>query len=134
MSPRTIFISRLFGLYSLIMAVFMLGGKQALLDFMAAMGGNGPLPLVLGLMATIGGLALVLVHNIWSGGALPVVVTLLNWSILARGLGLLWLSGSAEARAAYYAAFHVGDYYPVYVVITAALGAYLTWGGFKRSA
>jgi len=37
-------------------------------------------------------------HNIWSGGALPVVVTLLGWLIAIRGAGLLALSPDAVIK------------------------------------
>jgi hypothetical protein len=34
-----------------------------------------------GMVATSAGLAVVLAHNIWNGGALPVVVTLVGWAV-----------------------------------------------------
>jgi hypothetical protein len=46
-----------------------------------------------------------------SGGALPVVVTLVGWLILAKGLLLLFLTPEA----------HPG-----------AIGIYLTWAGSPR--
>jgi hypothetical protein len=36
-------------------------------------------------------------HNVWSGGALPVVVTLVGWVALIKGLLLLFLSPEAAA-------------------------------------
>jgi hypothetical protein len=30
-------------------------------------------------MGLLGGLAMVLAHNVWSGGPLPVIVTLIGW-------------------------------------------------------
>jgi hypothetical protein len=44
---------------------------------------------VLGLAA---GLAMVLGHNIWLGGVLPVVITALGWLMTIRGAALLALS------------------------------------------
>jgi hypothetical protein len=35
------------------------------------------------------GLAIILGHNVWSGGTLPVIVTLVGWLIFAKGLVLL---------------------------------------------
>jgi hypothetical protein len=32
------------------------------------------------------GFAMIIGHNVWSGGALPITVTLVGWLILARGL------------------------------------------------
>jgi hypothetical protein len=44
------------------------------------------------------GLAIVIGHNVWSGGALPVIVTLFGWIILIRGVVLLFPSPSAKIR------------------------------------
>jgi hypothetical protein len=43
------------------------------------------------------GVLIILGHNVWSGGALPVVVTLVGWSILAKGLLLLCVAPEALA-------------------------------------
>ena len=37
------------------------------------------------------GLAMVVGHNVWSGGALPVVVTLVGWWTAIKSLALLIL-------------------------------------------
>ena len=37
-------------------------------------------------------------HNIWSGGALPVVITLIGWLMAIRGAGLLALSPDATIK------------------------------------
>jgi hypothetical protein len=42
--------------------------------------------------------AVVLGHNIWSGGALPVVVTPIRWLMAIRGAVLLALSSSATMK------------------------------------
>ena len=43
---------------------------------------NPPLLLIVGMIGLIAGLAIVLGHNVWYGGMLPVVVTLVGWLIL----------------------------------------------------
>ena len=47
---------------------------------------------------------MVLGHNVWSGGALPVVVTLVGWLILAKGLLPLYLP--PETLTGMYAGIH----------------------------
>jgi hypothetical protein len=47
--------------------------------------------LVLGVSTLAAGLAMVLAHNIWSGDALAVIVTLMGWLTLALIKGLLFL-------------------------------------------
>ena len=51
-------------------------------------------------LTTATGLAIVLGHNVWSGGALAVVVTLFGWAALLKGVSLL-LVPSAQMAAAY---------------------------------
>jgi hypothetical protein len=79
MPARTIFLARLIGLFALIQATAMIVHKEAIVDAMNGVMGNRPLLLVLGLVALAAGLAMVLAHNVWSGGVLPVVVTLIGW-------------------------------------------------------
>src|SRR5690349_12110922 len=97
-SPRTIFLSRLIGLFSILNALSLLVHKRSVLDTASTLVRDRPLLLILGLITLIGGLAMVLAHNVWSGGALPVVVTLVGWVILIRGLILVFLSPQAVVR------------------------------------
>ena len=74
MSPRTRFISRLLGFYSLFVSLAMVSHKHATAEMVMALIRDQPLLFVLGVMTVLAGLAMVLAHNIWSGGALPVIV------------------------------------------------------------
>ena len=53
--------------------------------------------LILGVITLAAGLAMVLAHNIWSGGALVVVVTLVGWMALIKSLSFLFLPPEVEA-------------------------------------
>src|ERR1039458_2714203 len=74
MSPRTRFISRILGFYSLFVSLAMVSHKHATAEMVMALIRDQPLLFVLGVMTVLAGLAMVLAHNIWSGGALPVIV------------------------------------------------------------
>jgi len=74
---------------------------------------------------------MVLAHNVWSGGALPVVVTLFGWILLIRGALLLFLP--PEAVAGMMDSFHFEQLFYVYAGITLVLGLYLTYGGFSAT-
>jgi hypothetical protein len=50
------------------------------------------------MLGTAAGLAIVLGHQVWSGGVLPVLVTAIGWVVLIRGTILLFLSQRATAR------------------------------------
>jgi uncharacterized membrane protein len=131
MPARTIFLARLIGLFALIQAAAMILHKEAMVDAMNGVMGNRPLLLVLGLIALAAGLAMVLAHNVWSGGALPVVVTLIGWIVLIRGVLILLLPADALARL--FEAVRFGRMFYVYAALALVLGVYLTWAGFRRS-
>ena len=50
---------------------------------------DGPVMLVYASFSLAAGLAIILGHNVWSGGTLPVIVTLVGWLIFAKVLALL---------------------------------------------
>jgi hypothetical protein len=91
-----------------------------------------PLLYIAGLLGMTAGLAIVLAHNVWSGGALPILVTLFGWASLIKGVLLLALSPETESRV-----FIVGlgfDQHPnVYAAFLLALGTYLAYAGFSSS-
>jgi hypothetical protein len=131
MPARTAFISKLIGLYVLIFGVAMLANRPATIAGVGALLRDPGLVLLSGIFALSVGLAIVLAHNVWSGGALPVVVTAIGWLSILKGLVLLFLS--QDALAGYVQAVHFEQSYYVYALVTLALGAYLTYGGFKMS-
>jgi len=75
MSPRTLFLSKLIGLYCILAALSMMTRRQATLETVTALLQNPSMMLILGVITLAAGLAMVLAHKIWSGGALVVVVT-----------------------------------------------------------
>ena len=132
MSPRTIFLSRLFGLYCLIVVPAMVLNKEATVAKVTALMQDPPVMLVLGVFTLIAGLAMVLGHNVWSGGAAPVLVTLLGWSTLAKGALFLFLPPGLEPRF-FLEQLHYAQLFYLYMAITLALGLYLTYAGFAAA-
>jgi hypothetical protein len=131
MSSRTIFLSRLLGLFLLAVSLSLFLRRPELLVVMSALIQNAPLLLILSMAALAAGLAIVLSHNIWSGGALPVVVTLFGWIILLRGLLLLILPHETIVRLFEMSRF--ADLFYLYTAIPLILGVYLTYAGFTAS-
>jgi len=126
--PLTIFLARLIGLYCLLFGLAMVVRKEAMLEMVAALIRNGPVLLIIEVIGVTAGLAIVLGHNVWSGGALPIVVTLLGWIILIRGVVLLFLSPQGKVR--FFEMFRFAELFYLYVGITLVLGLYLTFAGF----
>jgi hypothetical protein len=133
MSSRTLFLSRLLGLYCIVMALSMFLRGQAMADTVTSMLGNAALMLVLGIVVVIAGLAMVLTHNIWSGGTLTVLVTLAGWIALIKGT-LFLIVPPASSGAFFLNGFHYQQLFYVYAAIALIVGLYLTYGGFRSAS
>jgi len=133
MPDRTAFLARLIGLYCLIAALVMALERDSWLAAVTALTSSAALMLLLGLLLIGAGLALVLSHNVWSGGALPVAVTVIGWLTLAKGL-VFWLLPPGAAADLYLTRLHYAGLYYVYCALAFAIGLYLTAAGFRRRA
>lgn len=129
MSALTRFLSRLIGLFLILVALSLAARRQATVETLTALTHNPPLLLTLGVVFLCAGLAIVLGHNVWSGGVLPVIITLIGWITLIRGLLLLFLA--PETLAELLETVHLDRLFYLYTAITFLLGAYLTYGGFR---
>jgi hypothetical protein len=133
MSSRTIFLSKLIGLYCILVALSMIVHKEAALDSVTALLHDMPIMLVLGVFTLAAGLAMVLAHNIWSGGTLAIVVTLVGWLTPIKGLLFLCLPPGVEAKF-FLAGLHYRELFYVYMSISPGIGLYLTYGGFSSAS
>jgi hypothetical protein len=129
MSSRTIFLSRLIGLYCIVIALSMMTRRQATVETVTALLQNSPMMLIVGIITLAAGLAVVLAHNIWSGSALVVVVTLVGWITLTKSLLFLFLPPEVEAGL-FLGQLHCQPLFYVYGAFSLVLGVYLTYGGF----
>jgi putative exporter of polyketide antibiotics len=130
MSPRTVFLSKLIGLYCILIGLSMMTCGQATVETVTAILQNSAMTLILGVITLAAGLAMVLAHNIWSGGALTVIVTLVGWMALTKSLFFLFLPHEMEAEL-FLGQLHYRGFFYVYAAISLVLGVYLTYGGFK---
>jgi hypothetical protein len=133
MSSRTTFLSKLIGLYLVLISLSMLTHKQATVETMISLTHNPPVLYVVGVIAVAAGLAMVLGHNLWSAGILPLLVTLTGWLLLTKSLLLLFLSPEA-VYGLLLAATHFGQFFYLYGVFVLILGLCLTYGGFRPAA
>jgi hypothetical protein len=72
---------------------------------------------------------MVLSHNVWTGGASALPVTVVGWITLT----FLFLPPAVEADLLL-GKPHYQQYYYVFVCISLVLGIYLTYNGFARRA
>jgi hypothetical protein len=129
MSQRTIFLARLFGLFLLIGSVWMLADEPDLRASVRAVVNDRAATLVLSLICVASGLAVVLGHQIWSGGIAPVLVTLVGWLLLARGLVLLFLP--PNLLVALLDALSGPVWFYCAGMVALGLGLILTYAGFR---
>jgi hypothetical protein len=124
--PRlTVFLARFIGLFTVLLIAAVLVRGSAVVEAAVA---SGPLMFTYAIISLATGLAMILGHNVWSGGPLPVVVTLVGWLILAKGLMLSFLTPEALTRLL--ERMHYGDHTYLYVAPSLIIGLYLTWAGF----
>lgn len=131
MRPLTIFLSRLIGLFALAFSLAMILHREAFMAVAAATVHNPPLLFLLGMITLAIGLAMVLSHNVWSGGVLPVVITIFGWLQLFRGL--VALLAPPEALASFFDRMNFDKFSYGAFAITFVLGLYLTYMGFTRT-
>ena len=129
MSPLTIFLAKLLGLYCIILALTMMVRGQNAAATMRTLVLNPPLLLFVEVIGLAIGLAMVMGHNIWNGAALQIVVTLIGWLILIRSAALLMLSPEATARLL--DALQYERRFYLYMSVTLILGLYLTYAAFN---
>jgi ribose/xylose/arabinose/galactoside ABC-type transport system permease subunit len=106
----------------------MMGNRHMMVDAVNALIRSPPLVLLAGIAVGLG-LGLVIGHNVWSGGALPVIVTTVGWVSLIKGVVLLALPPGQMAKL--YEAMRYERFYLAYAGVTLALGLYLTIAAFS---
>lgn len=127
MGTRTEFLGKLLGWYCVVVAIYLALHKQATVEVVESILRNPGLAFATGLVALVCGLALVIGHNVWTGGALPIVVTLAGWTSLLKGLIFLFVP--TEMLSAYYfGAMHYQQWFYGYTAFVFLLGIYLIAG------
>jgi hypothetical protein len=128
MSRLTVYLARLLGLFMVLIIGAMLLEGSATVEAAAA---DKPLMFTYAIISLGIGLAMVLGHNVWSGGALPAVVSLVGWLILAKGLMLLL---APDALTGMLDRMQYREHFYLYLAPSFVIGLYLTWAGFAARA
>jgi hypothetical protein len=129
MSPLTIYLAKLLGLYCIIVALAMSANKQRALKTVNEWVRSPPLMMLTSAITLALGLALVVGHNVWSGGAPPITVTVVGWLTLIKGLAFLALSPAQMIKL--YDGLQYERFFFVYMGVTLALGLYLSVAAFS---
>ena len=129
MSRLTIYLARLLGLFTLIAALAMIVRQNSLAETVQALVDAPAVLFIFGLLVLAAGLAIVIAHNVWSGGVATVIVTLYGWILTIRGVLLLTLPSDTIANVIQSLRF--GEAPAAYAAIPLVLGLYLTYAGFS---
>jgi hypothetical protein len=130
MFTTTVFLGKFFGLYLIAISITMFVNKRRTLATLDEMVRSGPGMLFSGMVATAAGLAIVLGHNVWSGGVLAVVVTLFGWAALLKGVSLLLIP--PEQMASVYKGLGFERFFYVWMIVVLAIGLLITLDAFAN--
>jgi hypothetical protein len=128
MRPTTLFLAKLIGLFAVLTAGWMMLEREEALDRIHYLLQDRDLRLIWGLLAVAAGLAVVIGHNVWRGGLLPIVVTVVGWLILLKGVALTVMPPAAWGQVLQTLHFEA-DFY-AWLAVPLAIGVYLTLAGF----
>lgn len=128
MDLPTVFLARLIGLAALILGAAMLIYEPPLVSAVELAAQDRSALFMLGGGGIIAGLAIVLTHNVWRRGPCALVVTLVGWFMLVRGVLMIFLPTGFLLHLAAVSHFH--QHPALYAVWPLVIGIYLTWQGF----
>jgi len=132
MSSRTTFLAKLMGLFLIGMAAALFVNEASMVAAVGATVREPELLLAYSVVSLAAGLALVIKHNRWRGGAATIIVTLVGWALLIKSLLLLF--APTNAIISLYGFVRFGDLVYGYAAVIALIGLYLTYSGFSSAA
>jgi hypothetical protein len=124
----TRFLAELIGLLQLSLGVSLLFQKAVFIKVLTDLTANRSALFMVGVLLLLAGLAIVLTHNIWTGGVLTIAITLIGWILILRGLASMFLPGDGMPRMIRWC--KVEELSWLYAAWVLAIGAWLTWAGF----
>ena len=131
MNSRAHLIAGLIGPLLLAIAASILLNGDGFRTVIVEFGKSPALVFLSGIITLVAGLAIVRAHNVWSGGW-QVIITIFGWLALIGGL--VRIVFPLQTSALVVSAANSGLLISVFAVIPLALGAYLTWQGWRHVA
>lgn len=128
MSERTAYLSRLFGLSVIVVAICWLLNPATVGAAIEAAVRDQGLMWCFGVLAVFAGLAVVLGHNVWTGWP-AIGVTVIGWLILLKGIGLIVLPNAAMVGL--YNGFDVAHLPYLWCAVMMVVGGALVYAGFR---
>ncbi|MGA2418308.1 MAG: hypothetical protein ABSF55_03655 [Candidatus Staskawiczbacteria bacterium] len=119
------YLAEIWGISIVIISLALLVKEKHLKKLFAAIENDESL-FLWGFISLIIGLAMILSYNVWQQGW-QVIITILGWLALIKGLALLFLPEQMKKYAK-----KIGDpkWLPIYLVILIIIGLVITYLGF----
>lgn len=126
----TRYLAKLAGLSIVLTVLALIVNKPASIAVLNALFNDPPLMFITGVFTMMIGLAVVLGHNRWSGGLLPVLVTIYGWIAVIKGATFVWVP--PPAQVAFYQGMHFEQYFYAYLIGSLVPATYLIVAGFRH--
>mgnify|MGYP001612414513 CR=1 FL=1 len=124
----TLLLARLWGLIFLIAGVSMFLKRKMLMHILRDIIHNRTLLYTIGWVELLIGLVFVIIHNVWFGSALPIIVSILGWLLLLEGL--LYVFISHQLAEGIFEWLHRKKVFYLIAVCYVGFGIYLAYLGF----
>lgn len=123
----TILLAKVFGIYMIIGGVAIMLRQRYFMPVIGAFAKERLTRLVVAILELIGGLLIIMTHNVW--GSLPeIVVSLFGWIMAIEGA--FYMLAPDETVEHIIEAFNVKAWYTFGGLFSIVLGAYLAGGAF----
>jgi hypothetical protein len=129
MPTFTIYFAQLAGLYFIILSVILALRKRTIIDLMPKLVDNQPFVFLVAMIRIVIGLATLIGNGPWGAQTLRIVVALIGWITLIRGIAMLLVTPEQQRRLIEYWRRDVTYYVAVAIVLV--LGIYLAQAGFS---
>ncbi|MGH7175024.1 MAG: hypothetical protein ACREGR_01540 [Minisyncoccia bacterium] len=125
----TYFYAQLLGIMLTVIGLAFLINRRHVSGVVRQLLDTPALLFAVGIVTLIFGSIFVLTHNVWDGGFLSTLVTVLAWITFLRG-ALLMLLPQGTVRRIFSAVNFTQSYYAIAFVFL-VVGLYLAWNGFS---
>jgi hypothetical protein len=109
---------------------FVVRPKGSLAAIQSMMESPG-LIVITGIITLVAGAALVVGHNIWSGGPVAIAVTVLGWASLIKGFALI--AAPPSLLASFYQLVGYPGRFRLVMALSLVFGIWLTWAAFTAT-
>ena len=124
---NTAFLAQFMGAFVIIMGTSMLFRRRLVTSVFDEVFSSRAITYIVGILEVIGGVLIVLSHNIWSG-SLATAVTILGWLLLIEGV--IYLVASSRFLKKIALRFHNKKAYYTFAVFYILIGIYLMYASF----